>query len=108
MSGFAHLSKARKKLIASKGGKAVQELGVGHKFDSNNSKSAAMKGVEGRKKKLAFAAAKRLLEAGFTPEELVSVISTVDEYIYFGSFRKLKQRIKELRLKLDSKVDHPD
>ena len=100
--GFASLSKDRKVAISTKGGKAVQEQGVGFKFNATNSKYAAMRGVAKRKQKQARAAAIRLLEAGFTASQLHSLKLSEDELIYFGGSKRSHVRIKELITRLES------
>ncbi len=42
--GFGSMDKERHRLIASKGGKRVQELGTGHRFTSEEARAAGKKG----------------------------------------------------------------
>jgi general stress protein YciG len=44
LRGFASMSPAKRKAIASKGGKAVQAAGKGHNWDSDEAREAGIKG----------------------------------------------------------------
>ena len=98
--GFASLSTAKKRLVSAKGGKTAHAKGVAHVFDEFEATQASVKGVAARKRKRAIEAAKVLLLAGFSIEELNQLNLTVDEYIYYGGAKSGKLRIKKLRERL--------
>jgi hypothetical protein len=100
--GFASLSKAAKKTMGSKGGKAAQAKGNAFSYNSMSAKAAAMKSVQTRKMKAVRKAAIYLLECGVTAKILDQLGLTADEYIYFGGHHSTKTRIKELEDRINS------
>lgn len=49
--GFASISKEKRRLIASKGGKAAHKKGVAHEFTSSEARKAGRKGGKAKHKK---------------------------------------------------------
>lgn len=99
--GFASLSKFKRKEMGKKGGTASQFKGAGHAYNSITAKAAAMKGVATRKRRAVQNAAIYLLECGFSAADLAKLDLTQDEYIYFGGSESTKDRVFELKERLD-------
>lgn len=94
--GFKALSKARRKQISTAAGKKSQQMGVAHSYDSIEASKAAVKSVLIRKRRAALKAAQRLLEVGFTPEQLSSVNLSYDEFMWYGGLSAPAKRLIEL------------
>lgn len=106
--GFASMTRERRKAVGGKGGTASQLKGTGHAFNPITAKAAAAKGVAKRKQRAMREAALKLIECGFSAENLALLNLSADEYIYYGGKESSGRKLKELLGRLERTLNGPE
>lgn len=101
--GFASMSRAKLKEVSSKGGRKANQSPKVHRFDAVEGKRYSQKGVQVRTQLAALKAIRRLIDLGFTLEELKSLNLSDKECIFYGGTTSTPKRRDELRAKLGKK-----
>lgn len=98
--GFASIGKKRHKEVSSQGGKNANKRGLKHQWNHDAARAAGLKSAAARRVRQIQDARARLLNIGFSEDDLKLLMLTQEEYLYYAGKGSSALRRIELRERL--------